>query len=71
MLLYVWSDSMGRKTKAVFLALLPSPSDPSMYIRIGAGSIECGWPEQEDYDENDDSLDLLVGNWKYASLTLC
>lgn len=71
MLLYIWSDSMGRKTKAVFLALLPSPSDPSMYVRIGAGSIEYGWPEQEDYDENDDSLDLLFGDWKYASLTLC
>lgn len=71
MLLYIWSDSMGRKTKAVFLALLPSPSDPSMYVRIGAGSIEYRWPEEEEYEENDDSVDLLFGNWKFASLTLC
>ena len=71
MLLYIWSDSSGRRTKAVFLALLPSLSNPSMYVRIGAGSIEYRWPVQEDYREDDGSMDLYFGHWKFASLTLC
>jgi hypothetical protein len=74
LLLYIWSDSWGRKTKAVFLALLPSPRDPSMYVRIGVGSIEYRWPvkdDGEDDGEDDEFVDLFLGTWKHASLSLC
>jgi hypothetical protein len=71
MLLYIWPDFLGRRTKAACLALLPSPSDPSMYVRIGVGKIEYRWPIQEDDGEENDFVDLCFGHWKLASLTLC